>query len=110
MIKTKQKQCLRIIHKAKYNAHTEPLFFKSRILPLEDLILHQKLVLMHSLVYGYSAVTFHDFYPNRDANLHNFALRNDNDFFVIRSNNSFVHKMPLIDFPMCWNLQKFLLY
>ena len=32
-----------------------------------------------------------------------FVLRNDNDYFVPRTNLTFVQKMPLIDFPLTWN-------
>ena len=103
MLFNKQKQCIRFIHKAKYNAHTEPLFHKSQILPLNDLILQQKLVFMHSLFYNYSQVTFPDFVFNRDVGLHRFNFRNDCDFFIPHTNSSFIQKMPLIDFPKSWN-------
>ena len=103
MLANKQKQCLRIIMKSKYNAHSEPLFYKSQILPLEDLILQQKLLLMHSLVHGYSAVSFPQFISNQTANVHRYTFRDDNDFHVPRTTQSLVQKMPLIDFPSSWN-------
>ena len=70
LIRNKQKQCIKITHKAKYNAHTEPLFYKAQILPLDDLILQQKITFMHSLMYKYAPVSYQDFYPNREANIH----------------------------------------
>ena len=98
LLSTKQKQCVRIINKAKYNCHTEPLFFLCKILPIEDLILQQKLVFMHALYYRYSAVSYPQFISNQNANDHRFTLRNDSDFNVTRTNLSIVQKMPLTDF------------
>ena len=103
LLRNKQKQCIRLIHKAKHNAHTEPLFYKSQILPLDDLITQQKLLLMHSLFHNYSKVSFPDFFLNSEVNVHRFSLRNENDFHVPRTNSSFIQKMPLIDFPNTWN-------
>ena len=36
-----QKRALRLIHNAKYNSHTDPLFRSSRILELADLVKYQ---------------------------------------------------------------------
>ena len=102
LIRNKQKRCIRIIQKAKFNAHTEPLFFKAQILPLDDLILQQKLIFMHSLVYNHTPVIYQDFFPNREVNWH-FNLRNSNDFFVARAYSTLVHKMSLVNFPQTWN-------
>ena len=99
----KQKQCIRIINKAKYNAHTEPLFYENNILPLHDLINHQIMLFMHSLVYKYSPVDFDSFIPNALVSNHRQGLRNDNDFHIPRSNITIVTKMPLINFPHIWN-------
>ena len=99
----KQKQCLRVINKAKYNAHTEPLFFNSDILPLKDLIIQHKLILMHPLAHNYSVVSFRNFQKASVVQIHEYPLRNNNDFYIPRSTNSKVTKMPLIDFPSTWN-------
>ena len=98
----KQKQCVRILNSAKYNAHTEPLFVKSQILPLHDLITQQKLLFMHALYHNYSAVSFTHFFSNISANTE-YILRDANDFFISRSHFSLVKKMPLVDFPVVWN-------
>ena len=92
---------MRIINKAKYNCHTEPLFLLCKILPIEDLILQQKLVFMHALFYSYSVVYYLQFISNQNANDHRFTLRNDSDFNVTRTSLSI--KMPLMDFPRAWN-------
>ena len=102
MIFKKQKQCVRTISKVQYNAHTEPLFWNLKILPLNDLILQQKLMLMHSIFYGYS-VTMFDFQLNAEADLHRFALRNANNFFEPRSNKKSLDKLPIFELPKIWN-------
>ena len=99
----KQKQCIRIICKSKYNAHSEPLFYKLKILPFEDLIVQHKLIFMQSLAHNHSVVKFPHFIRNSEANLHRFDFRNESDFFVERTNYQFVRKMPYIDFPSTWN-------
>ena len=99
----KQKRCMRIITKSRYNAHTEPLFFNLKVLPLNDLITYHKLIFMHSLAHQYCAVHYPHFITNYELNLHRFELRNDKDFFVYRNNSALIKRMPLIDFPSAWN-------
>ena len=99
----KQKQCLRLISNAKYNAHTEPLFYTHRILQLPDLLTQQKMMLMHSIFYNYSPSFFPQFQLNVNYNRHGYVLRNQYDYHVPRSICSFTSKMPLIEFPKCWN-------
>ena len=103
LIFNKQKQIVRIITKAKYNSHSEPLFYKTQILPLCDLITHQKLMFMHAIVHNYSPVTFPFFNFNLNVNEHRFNFRNDNDFHIQRTNSTLVQSMPLINFPATWN-------
>ena len=99
----KQKQAIRVINKAKYNSHTEPLFHKCDILPLNDLIIQQKLIFMHPLAHNCSPVSFRNFIKLSDVQLHDYPLRNNNDFYIPRGFTSVVSKMPLIDFPYTWN-------
>ena len=99
----KQKQCLRVISKSKFNAHTEPLFFRLKILPFADLFTQRKLLLMHSIAHKYSAVEFPHFLTNREASDHRFIFRDTHNFSIPRTSLSMVQKMPLIDFPLTWN-------
>ena len=99
----KQKQCLRVINKAHFNAHTNNLFFDCKILPLEDLIIYQKAIFMHAIAHNYSSVSYPSFALNSVVGDHRFNLRNDSDFFVPRATFNIVSKMPLIDFPNTWN-------
>ena len=43
----KQKLAIRLITKSKCNAHPQPLFYSTGILPFPELILQQKLQFMH---------------------------------------------------------------
>ena len=49
-IETLQKKAIRIVFKLPYNAHTEPYFKSSKILPFQKLILYFNLQTMHSYV------------------------------------------------------------
>ena len=99
----KQKQCMRLITNAKYNAHTEPLFHTHGILQLPDLLTQQKILLMHSIVFNQSPSVFPDFQLNINSNTHGYILRNQFNFYVPRSTCSLTAKMPIIDFPRLWN-------
>ena len=58
---------------------------------------------MHAIFYGYSTVHFPDFQIlSAMPNVH-YQLRNADDFFVCRTNSTFIKNMPLIDFPNTWN-------
>ena len=103
MLYKKQKQCLRTICNAKFNAHSEPLFFTSDILPFKDLIWQQKLLLLHPIAHAHSALELSYFRKQSSVWGHEYPLRNNNDFHVPRSMNYKVSKMPLIDFPSTWN-------
>ena len=99
----KQKQCIRIINKAKYNAHTEPLFFSSNILPFPDLITLNKLLFMHPIAHNQSVVKFPNFRKLSEIQEHPYPLRNLDDFYIQRTDCQKVTKMPLINLPYTWN-------
>jgi hypothetical protein len=50
-IVTKQKMAIRIISNASYNAHSEPLFKKSNIFPIKDLIYFFKIQFMQQFIH-----------------------------------------------------------
>ena len=81
----KQKQCVRLISGAKYNAHTEPLFHSINILPLHDLITSQKLLFMHSMAHNYALISFNEFSGNVDIYGHDYPLQNSMDFYIMRN-------------------------
>jgi hypothetical protein len=107
----KQKQALRIINGAKFNAHTEPLFKKSKILPLSDLIIFFKLQFMHQFIQGFLPTSFTNMWIKNSERRQaaeeegrgNFELRNYDDFFIPYSRLSSLDKLPAISFPKIWN-------
>ena len=85
MLALKQKWCIRIICKASYNAHSEPLFHSFKIILLPNLILQQKLNFMHSIKYCYTPSLFIEnktFPKNSQIEVHHYPPRNINDFFT----------------------------
>lgn len=99
-----QKWAIRLINKAKYNAHTQPLFAVSNILPFKDLIVQQNLHITHAYVYNYLPLSFNNFLQrNHELNRHGHTLRNDNDFFVPQTKNEFLKRFPFHSLPVTWN-------
>ena len=79
----KQKNAIRIISKAAYNSHTEPLFKKQEILRFEDLYTFTQLEFFHSYVYEKLPTSFQsNWVLNRFQNPTAASLRNANEFFV----------------------------
>jgi len=53
-----KKKAIRVITKSPYNAHTPPLFFINKILPLDKIIKQSKLLFMHSIFNEYAPISF----------------------------------------------------
>ncbi len=53
-----QKKANRIISNAIYNAHTDPLLYANKMLPLDKIIIFCKLMFMHSVVSNYNPKSF----------------------------------------------------
>jgi hypothetical protein len=101
---------IRILANKTYNAHTEPLFKKLEILPLNDLIDFFKLKFFHSYVYNTIPSAFASTWPtsleqrHNDGHLHLlYNLRNNDDFFIPFVRTSFLSRFPLYSFPALWN-------
>ena len=66
----KQKAAIRIISNSTYNAHTQPLFKKLKILPLNLMVDFFKIKFMHSVIKKTAPISFHDIWPsNREKRL-----------------------------------------
>jgi len=98
-----QKKAIRIITKSQYNAHTAPLFFENKILPLEKIIKQGKLLFMHSVYYDYAPNSFQHVWikNNERENAHN--LRNENEFRLPNPRIEQFKKFPLYALPSEWN-------
>lgn len=98
-----QKRAIRIISKSKYNEHTEPIFFKLSILPLNLLADHQILVLMHDYEHNRLPSSFKKHFPRNIDFSREVNLRNDNDYFIPTAKYKFLENFPFIKFPKVWN-------
>jgi hypothetical protein len=105
----KQKQALRIISGAQYNAHTEPLFKMQNILPINDLILFFKLQFMQQYVQGLLPQSFAGVWRTTgelaqdEENWPNLRNRDYNDLVVPFARLTITERFPLTSFPKIWN-------
>ena len=103
---TKQKQAIRVVNKANYNMHTEPLFKKCNILPLYQLIEYSKILFMNSYSNGILPKALYPTWisnqERRGEDLH-ANLRNNNDLYVPLARTTTTSRLPLCEFPRIWN-------
>jgi hypothetical protein len=106
----KQKQAIRLINGAKYNAHTEPLFKKSGILPLRELSQFFKLQFIQQFKQGHLPVSLKDTWilnsarrREEDEEHRVYEMRNFDDFYIPFSRLSSLDRLPLTSFPKLWN-------
>ena len=98
----KQKKAIRLISKANYNSHTEPLFKKAKILKFEDLYKAAQLEFMHSFILEKLPPSFDGtWYRNRTIKPE--ALRNSNEFYIPYSRLVFTDRLPLHSIPKTYN-------
>ena len=110
-----QKKAIRIIFKLPYNAHTEPSFKSSKILPFQKLIIFFNLQTMHSFVINLLPSQFNNLWltnrqkreidnqdqdQDQDRDIH---LRNDSQFYIKFTRLSSTQRQPIIIFPKAWN-------
>jgi len=104
---TKQKMAVRLISNSKYNSHTEPIFKKLNILPLDKIILYFNIKYMHEFKYNFLPAIFSNYWltnrENRTANVNERELRNDSELYVpfCRLTNS--KRFPYFNLPTVWN-------
>jgi len=102
---TKQKIAICIIHGLKYNAHTEPYFKKSKILPFPDLIEFFSIQFMQRFRQNFLPAIFNDTWITnavRREGHQQISLRNDNNLHFIPSLSSKTKNHPLTTFPQKW--------
>ena len=106
-----QKSAIRIISKAAYNAHTEPLFKSNNILPLNDLIQFFNLQTMHRYIQGFLPTAFNQIWltnqerrneTNTDQDIHRL-LRNSANLNIPFVRLSFSQNQPLVKLPKTWS-------
>ena len=100
----KQKIAIRLINSEMYNAHTEPLFKKSNILPLHMLVDYFKLQFFHRFTINDLPHSFENTWIKNEERRQENAplLRNHLEYHVPYSRLSSTEKFPLICFPRLW--------
>jgi hypothetical protein len=86
---------IRIITHSKCNDHTDPLYTELGILPYPKMILQAKLHFMHSFHYSYAPTSFNDTWILNSVRHPDRELRNDNDYYIPRTNLSIFTNFPL---------------
>lgn len=102
LIKT-QKKAIRIITNSSYNAHTNPLYLKHKILPYDSLIKQSQLIFMHSIEYKYAPSSFLSTWiknADRDPDLN---LRNATDYYLPIPRTETFKKSTYYALPSAWN-------
>ncbi len=97
-----QKRALRIINKASYNSHTDPLFKKSLILKLEDEYNYQVIIFMHNFVMGKLPLSFSSTFKF-NYNQMDRETRQSSLLYIDRCDSNFANKLPFYNFPKVWN-------
>ena len=114
----KQKAAIRIIDNAHNRDHTNPIFTKYKILPLNEQIKLEILKFMHNFHNKKQPLSFADTWTtNQDRNTAT-VLRNNRDYYVHPHRVDIFARSPVINFAKIWNnaaeikytstLQKFL--
>jgi hypothetical protein len=107
-----QKSAVRLITSSSYNAHSEPLFKKLRILPFYDLVLYFKIQFMQQYKQGFLPNSFDgewSTYLSRIEALEQEQeprlLRNLNldDYIIPFARLAITERFPLTSFPKAWN-------
>ena len=93
-----QKKCVRNIHKAKYTAHTKPLYVKSNILNIDNMYKHQTVLLMYDYHTNNIPVPLKKLFT-ANSEVHNYNTRqacmpHKNSANTAKLLKSFIHKGP----------------
>jgi hypothetical protein len=99
-----QKNAIRLVCGANINAHSKPLFKRTEVLPLEDLIFYFKSQFMFYYVSEKTPTIFQDTWPrrNRDNRLRRNPEEDDN--FTPFYRLVCVEKLPYVSIPQAWRL------
>jgi hypothetical protein len=101
----KQKAAIRILCKANYNSHTEPLFKKLNILPFPKLVEFFKLQFMQHFTQKLLPKALENMWVTnviRRIDQPQVQLRDDDQLFIPLSRTSLTSRLPLATFPKIW--------
>ncbi len=102
-----QKKSIRIITLSSYNAHTEPLFKKLKLLKLEDLLKLNELKFFYKytnqMLPEYFSPNCADFNFMTNNNVHNHNTRQRNRLHIVRTNHKYADKCVRHSIPITLN-------
>jgi hypothetical protein len=101
-----QKMAIRIVYNSPYNAHSESLFKKSKLLPLNYLAELFSLQFMQHYTGNYLPISFMNTWPTnaeRCEGAEIINLCNLNDYYAPIDRLATCESCPLIYFPKIWN-------
>ena len=84
-----QKKCIRIISNSKYNAHTDPLFKKLRILKLNDMLKLKMIMFYYDYERRALPKNFLDNFLTRQNSVHGHATRQSENFRIPLVNKNY---------------------
>jgi hypothetical protein len=86
-----------------YNAHTNPLFKKHKILPYDLLIKQAQLSFMHTIEHNLAPASFRSVWVRNNEREPNFNLRNATDFYIPLPRTETFKKSTYYALPTIWN-------
>jgi hypothetical protein len=98
-----QKKIVRIINKAPYRAHTNPLFLSSQIMPFDRIIEYNKLIFMHSVFYEYAPQSIQQLFNKNNMENRFYEFRNIPDFNIPFARIDIVKRLPIYSMAALWN-------
>ncbi len=99
-----QKRAIRIISKASYNSHTDPLFKKVQALKLKDLYEYQVACFMHDYTTHRLPRSFDDIFRTNRGIQEIRPTRQTHFVYSEQYKSSFSGKLPIFNFPRIWNI------
>jgi len=99
-----QKRAIRIISKAKYNSHTEPLLKNLNILNVNDLYEFEILIFMHKFIHHKLPKSFSNIFTFNHEIRGDRPTRQSSLLHQERCDSNFAKRLPLYKFPVIWNI------
>ena len=99
----KQKRALRLINKAPYNSHTDPLFRTSNILKIKDLYEQKSLLFMIQFEKKQLPISFNTIFQHNRERHPERPTRQSNQIYIKMPRNTFIASLPSFTIPQIWN-------
>jgi hypothetical protein len=97
-----QKKSIRTVCNAEFLANTAPLFKQEKILPFDKLIEYN----VARFMFNYRNGSQPDFFNGtwkKISEIHDYPVRNADDFHIPYFRNMYLKSHPLFSFPLIWN-------